>query len=498
MHTILTGLDSRKLLVWALFVGIFAMALRPASDSDMWWHLRSGQHILETGAIPRLDPFSHTRLGQPWVDQSWLAQVALWGTYHLLGFGGLALGVALMVLATFIVVFLDSPGHLYVRVGGVLLAALASAVFWSPRPQMASLLLLAGVAYLLHRHWRGGKGRALWLLPPLFALWANLHAAWMAGLLLVGCGVGGDLLAGLLARSDEEARRLWRRAGALALMLVLSAGAVCLNPQGPAMLRYPFQTVGMKVLQEFIQEWASPDFHRLSFHPFIWLFLATACALALSRKAKDPGDLAAFVLFAALALTSGRNVALFAVVAAPMLTEHATEALAPLLARAAVSDRRPTPIWQGGMNGGIGLLILLAMGVRAWAGPLNPSAVGLEHRQQFPVQAAQFLLQERPAGALFNSYNWGGYLIWSLYPAYQVYVDGRTDLYDDTLLQEYLQVAQLQAGWEEVLERRGVRLVLVESGQPLAAFLAQREGWSVLYQDGLAVVLARQLGGGGP
>jgi len=493
MKDTFTWLHTKRLLVLVLFAGIFAMALRSAGDSDMWWHLRSGQYILETGSIPRTDPFSHTRFGQPWVDQSWLAQIVLHGVHQLSGFGGLALLLALAVTGTFLLVFLYCPGHLYVRVAGVLLAAMASAVFWSVRPQVASLVLMALVGYLLHRYRRGGWGRALWFLPPLFALWANLHAAWLAGLLLIGCVSIGDLLAGVLAPSREEARRLWRRGGVLALALVVSAAAISLNPQGPAMLLYPFQTVGMEMLQEFIQEWASPDFHRLSFHPFIWLLLASTCALALSREEKDLGDLGAFTLFGALALTAGRNVALFAVVAAPILTEHASHLLAPLLAREPAGGRKVRPAsWQAGVNWAIALLLLLAVLVRAWAGPLNRAVVAKEHQRLFPVRAADAILEERPQGELFNSYNWGGYLIWRIYPAYRVYGDGRTDLYDDELLREYLQVIQLRPGWEEVLERRGVRLILVESEQPLAVYLTMHEGWSILYQDSLATVFTRE------
>lgn len=486
-----TWLDQRRLLVWVLFAGIFVMALRPAADWDMWWHLRSGAYILEHRAIPLTDPFSHTRFGEPWVDQSWLAQVGLYGVYRLGGFGGLALGLALVVLATFAVVFWDSPGHLYVRVLAVLLAALASAVFWSVRPQMASLFLAAVVGALVRRYRRRG-GRALWALPPLFAVWANLHAAWMAGLLLIGCGVVGEVAAGLLARPGERTQARFHRAGALVLAGFLSAAAISLNPQGPRMLLYPFQTVGMEVLRQFIQEWASPDFHRLNFHPFLWLWLATAWALALSPQEKDWGDLAAFTVFSALALTAGRNVALFAVVAAPILAAHGTAALEPALHRLSQTSNPSTRLASA--NWVIAALVAAAVAARAWAGPLNPDAVAREHQSRFPVQAAEAILQERPPGPLFNSYNWGGYLLWRLYPAYQVYVDGRTDLYGDEVLGEYLRVVRLEPGWEATLAGRDIRLVVVETGEPLANRLRDDPIWALFYADDLASVFVRRGG----
>ncbi|MGC8838558.1 MAG: hypothetical protein ACP5UM_09090 [Anaerolineae bacterium] len=484
-----------------LFAGIFAMALRPAADWDMWWHLRSGEAIVQARAIPLTDPFSHTRFGHPWVDQSWLAQVGLYGLYRLGGFGALALGLACAVVATFALVFWTSPGHLYVRAVGVLLAALASAVFWSVRPQVASLFLTAAV-WALVRRYRGRGGRALWLLPPLFALWANLHAAWMAGLLLLACGVVGEA-ANALAFSGRSGPIPSRtsplpqgvgevRGGPLALAGLLSAAAVSLNPQGPRMLLYPFQTVGIGALQQFIQEWASPDFHRLDFHPFLWLWLATAWALALSPREKDWGDLLAFALFSALAFTAGRNVALFAVVAAPFLTEHGTAVLEPALQRLAgtsTGGARLAPL-----NWGIAVLVALSVGARAWTGALDPTTVAREQEARFPVQAAEAILRERPPGPLFNSYNWGGYLLWRLYPAYQVYVDGRTDLYGDEVLGEYLRVVLLEPGWEEVLARRGIRLVVVEAGGPLAERLRADPDWEPFYGDDLAAVFVRRGG----
>jgi len=514
-----TWLDAKRLLVWVLFAGIFAMALRPAADWDMWWHLRSGAAIVQARSIPLTDPFSHTRFGHPWVDQSWLAQVGLYGVYRLGGFGGLALGLAFAVVATFALVFWASSGHLYVRVAGVLLAALASAVFWSVRPQMASLFLAAAVGALVRRYRQRG-GRALWLLPPLFALWANLHAAWMAGLLLLACGVVGEV-ANALASSGRSGSLSGRtspfpqppaaatpslsaepgerglgvsevRAGALALAGLLSVAAISLNPQGPRMLLYPFQTVGIGVLQQFIQEWASPDFHRLQFHPFLWLWLATVWALACSPLEKDWGDLLAFALFSAMAFTAGRNVALFAVVATPLLTAHGTAVLEPALRRltgASSGGTRLAPV-----NWGIAVLVALAVAARAWAGPLNPLAVAQEQGARFPVQAAEAILRERPPGPLFNSYNWGGYLLWRLYPAYQVYVDGRTDLYGDEVLREYLQVVRLEPGWEEALARRGIRLVVVEAGEPLANRLRADPDWEPFYADGLAAVFVRRGG----
>jgi hypothetical protein len=108
-----------------------------------------------------------------------------------------------------------------------------------------------------------------------------------------------------------------------------------------------------------------------------------------------------------------------------------------------------------------------------------------------PVKAAEYLKSNPVAGKIFNAYNFGGYLIWALYPDPLVYVDGRTDLYDDDLLNEYLNTTLVGDGWEKTLQDRDVHVVLVEASSPLTRALAVSPDWSVKYQDKLASVIVR-------
>jgi hypothetical protein len=103
----------------------------------------------------------------------------------------------------------------------------------------------------------------------------------------------------------------------------------------------------------------------------------------------------------------------------------------------------------------------------------------------------QFVRHNKPAGPLFNSYNWGGYLIFELWPEYPVYVDGRTDLYDDAFLRRYLNVVVAGEGWERSLDEDGINLVLVEVNSPLALALRRDPNWVEAYRDELAAVFTR-------
>jgi hypothetical protein len=121
---------------------------------------------------------------------------------------------------------------------------------------------------------------------------------------------------------------------------------------------------------------------------------------------------------------------------------------------------------------------------------LDSTAVEAAKRDLFPVAAVEYLNENQPQGRLFNSYNWGGYLMFHA-PQYPVYIDGRTDLYN-TQVFEYASIAFAEDGWRESLDAMGIDLVFVEAVTPLAQQLAQTDGWTTLYSDDLAVIFQRE------
>jgi hypothetical protein len=135
-------------------------------------------------------------------------------------------------------------------------------------------------------------------------------------------------------------------------------------------------------------------------------------------------------------------------------------------------------------------LIILILAVLLKVGLDFPLAANQEaFRQNMPLDAVAFIKQKSPPGRLFNSYNWGGYLLWEL-PEYPVFIDGRTDLYNDEVIGEWLQVVRAEPGWQETLDRWEVRLILLEPGMPVVGHL-EEAGWQELYKDQQAVVFSR-------
>ncbi len=479
----LRRLTTGKTAVAITFIMLIAIAIRPPVDTDVWWHLRGGEYILSHGEVPRADPFSHTRLGQPWIDHSWLSQVLLYLIYSALGDTGLALYTAVLAVAAMFPVYALCRGDRYVRLFTLVLTASAAAIFWSPRPQMLSFLLGAVVLYLLHRYRERGRVN-LFQIPILMALWANLHGGFTIGFILMVGVVAGEVAEHIWGTGVE--RMPGREVARLGLVLLISAMAVMLNPYGPTIYTYPLKVAGMEVLRERIEEWASPDFHRANVLPFAAMLLGQMVVLGLSRRRAAWTDLILTSGTALMALSAARNISLYAIVAAPVLSEHVSGLLDELGWR--LPERLPSRS-QALLNAV--LILAVAMGVAAYSySALRPESVAEMEGDVLPVAATEFLRDYPDDGPMFNLYRWGGYLMFNL-PDRLVYVDGRTVLYGDDFLREYLAVISGAEGWDEVLDERGITLVIVDVERPLVSLLESSPEWEIAYEDDLAVISVR-------
>jgi hypothetical protein len=482
-------LTLHQLLTIVVFLAIFAMAARFPLDSDSWWHLQSGRWIVENSAVPRFDPFSHTRAGAPWIDHGWLPQAVFYLAFRAAGYGGLVVLLAALVTASFYLMWRQCPGgERWLRALVFIVAAVASGIIWAIRPQMVSFLLAAALSYLLYR-FKNGATRALWLVPLVMLLWANTHGGFAIGFLLLAAYLFGEVGNQILRREGADPGVGWPGVGQLFLVTVVCILILPLNPNTFAMWSYPFRTVGIGVLQEYIQEWQAPDFHQFFLHPFIWLLLAALTAFGLAKRRADFTDLTVVALFSYLSLLAVRNIPLFALLTAPIIVRYGTDAMTA---------------WRGGGwlirqrgNAGIPALNLVLLALLLTASLARVALVVVEAGQEasepegLPSGAVAYLQAEAPRGRLFNDYNWGGYIIWKL-PQYPVFVDGRTDLYDDALLRDYLAIYQTAPGWEAMLDAYGVGIALIDRAAPLAAALAADSAWELSYRDDIAAVFVRQ------
>jgi hypothetical protein len=494
--TFLRKLTIQRLMVAILFILLFAMAVRTPTDTDTWWHIRSGEYMVKQHEIPQTDPFSHTRFGKKWIDHSWGSQLIMYGAYELFGDGsrpgdsgniGLSLYMAALATVGMAFVYLMCEGNAYVRAFVVVIGAAAAAVFWSPRPQMFSFMLGALVLYLLHLYKRRQIDR-LWLIPLIMAVWANLHGGFAIGFIFLFGSIAGEVLGNLFDRQDERVVP-WGPLKKMLLVTAVAIPAVALNPYGVQMLAYPFHTVRIGVLQSFIQEWASPNFHERQTWPFALLLLGVLAAAGLSRRRIDWTDLVLVCGTGFMALTAGRNIAVFAIAASPVLSRHLDAWLTDrgwqIRLRRTVSGSMAIINWT--------LLAVILLGALVKiAAAVNETTVRQAQELYFPVEAADYLHSTPLPGKMFNSYNWGGYLMFAA-PDVPVYVDGRTDLYEDAFLRRYLDIVFLHDGWDTALDEQGIGFVAIEANSVLASMLrTMPQRWDEhLFDDGRSAVFVR-------
>lgn len=469
-----------------LFALLFALATRIPVDTDVWWHLRSGQFTLSNGII-HTDPFSFTKAGVPWVNHSWGAQIILYGVWQLAGSFGLAVYTAALATGGMWFVYRMSSGSVYLRAFALVIGAATAAVFWSPRPQMLSFFLSTVILYLLYLHKREKKDH-LWWIPPIMCLWGNLHAGFSIGFIFLFGSIGGEVLGNIFNPKGEHVVG-WAGIRKMFLVTVVSIVALVINPYGLQMLAVPFQTIGIGALQNFIQEWNSPNFHERQTWPFIFLLLGLLGAVGASKKRLDWTDFVLSAGTAFMGLLAGRNIAVFAVVATPVLTHYLNDALSE---RGWVVNpvKRVTPRMARLNAVLVGVIVLVSLAKVLLV--LDTKTVSEAQVEFLPVKVSEYLKQNQPPGPMFNSYNWGGYFIYML-PETPVFVDGRTDLYgDDFLSNDYLKTAVGAPGWQDTLNRYGINMVVMEADSGLARSLRTEPGWKLGYEDKQAVVFTRE------
>jgi hypothetical protein len=484
----------RRLFTTLFALALVAMPMRETLDPDMWWHLRIGEIIWQSG-IPRQDIFSFTVPHHEWVTHEWLSQLFMWLVYLAGGLPGLIVVFALLTAVSFWLVYQCCAGRPYLAAFVVLLAAFASAIVWGVRPQIFNMLLAALFVYVVERvKDEQLNGRWLWALPFVTLVWANLHSGYLLGVVLLATYTVGSGLERYLSLGDERTFSPAR----LRQMVLVTAGSFLLaavNPSGPSLWLYPFETLGSPAMQGYIQEWHSPNFHLYYFWPFAALVGLGGIGWAFSPQRPTWSDLLLFCGTAFAGLVSARHIPLFAVVATPIVCRHLSAVLQTMaggrwsLIKPGVgnSAERPLPSLLVGLNWLLAGLALV--GVLVWTANTilaNETAVS----ERYPVAAVDFLEAEGLAGAPgYNSYNWGGYLIWRGLP---VFVDGRADVYGDDFLFYYLQTFEVRSNWRQPLDEHQVVYVLIEPGSPLTAVLTLDEQWHTVYQDEIAQIFLRQ------
>lgn len=486
-------LQTRRLFVIILALGLFTMAARSVTDPDLWWHLRTGQLIVQNHRVFHSDPYSYTRFGQPWVDHEWLSQVLIFGLYRLAGWGGLIVTFGAVIASAFLVVFLRCPGRPFVAGAITLLGAFASAPSWGVRPQMLTLLLASVLLLILERSYQ--RPNLLWLTPPLMLLWVNLHAGYALGLALMALFLVGDAMDaafGFAIFDSQNAPAAPARFRALGFAILACAAVVPLNPYGAAMYSYPLETLRSRAMQNYIGEWHSPNFHQNQYLPALVMVLATVALPALSPKRLRPREVLLLSVMTYAALRSVRHIPIYTLVAIPILSAMLVAWVQQSgVAKRFQSTRSAMTPAKTLFNAILlaGFLVFMVVRVR-----FVTYRQAETEAKEFPAAAVSFIATQKPPAPILAHYNWGGYFIWRLYPEYRVYIDGRADLYGDAFMDNLAAAYYLKgSAWRTLLETWGIRTVVLPPDAPVVTALRGSRDWQAVYADEHVVVFVKKI-----
>jgi hypothetical protein len=434
----------------------------------------------------------------------WLTQIVLYWLYEAVGRVPIIVGKSLLVAATFGVLLLTAlkrGAHPVIAAAMTALAAVAGEAYWHVRPQIVTYLGLALYLYLLREGWEERPRQLVWL-PLLMVPWANLHAGFVSGLGLLALLFLGATVERLLAPATA-----WRPLGWLGLASAAAGLASLVNPFGIQALLFPVEVVSSREFMTTTIEWFSPNFHDSRHRPFEAMILLLFAGLCLSRRLRVT-DVVLAVAFTHLGLTSIRHIPLFVVAVTPLLASTTTEALARVWAARGVrvdgvlraAAARLPSLWplarSPHTHAALAACLVLALLAGYAFRVVDPRTGALAqdlNEARYPVRSVEFMKREAVPGPLFNLYLWGGYELWRLYPDYQVFFDGRTHVYGEGVVRDYLAVAMAHPEWKAVLDRWRIQSVLTAPSSPLTQALEASAEWRLLFVDQEALIFVRNV-----
>jgi hypothetical protein len=449
-------------------------------DPDTWWHIAVGQRILSTHKFPTSDIYSFTAQGVHWIAYEWLGEIVMAMTAQAGGLVGLAtLQMCMVASLTWLLYY-----YAYMRCGNWkasfvatgLLLPIATAIF-SLRPQLFGYIFLL-LTLICLEHFRQGHSRSLWILPPLFLLWVNVHGTFVFGLAAIGVYFASGLVkfeaAGLIAEPWTGRQRVQ-----LLFTLFLSTAALLVTPYGSELAAYPLQMATMQPLNvASIKEW-----QPLSFSLFLGKYLLTFVLAIFVGHIFYPlkyrlHELAMLLFGVYAACAHLRFVLIFVMLIAPIAATFLAEWMQPYEA-----DKD-----KYGLN--LAIMVLLAI----VAARFMPRRTELETvvAKDYPVAAVEYLRQHPMPTGMFNEYGFGGYLIWQLGPQHKVFIDGRADMYEYSgVFQDYMSIINLDLNALSLLRRYNIQSCLIGRRSALATLLAASPEWKPIYTDDLSEIFVR-------
>lgn len=445
----------------ALLTAITALKMCQDVDHDLFWQLKDGERVVMEHHLPVVEEFSFTSAGKPMVATAWLAETVSFLVFRGAGYGGLVIFNSGLFFGVF--AFMLSLARRR-RLGEVesfslvSLAAFAFLSFYGVRSQNWTFLFTAAFLYWAAL-WEDGRRWVPWAMAAVLLPWANMHGGFM---------VGWAILAIVCSRQAWQTRRLSDLAP-----WVLGTALCCVHPNGTTALVYPLWFMAVPPPgRGLILEWRPLSFGEVSSAPYL-LILSLLLWLGIGGiHSRFPWG--GLTLALAILAFRGRK----------LLPEFTMAAIASLGRKFSVM----------GSKAARQILIpagALALGAVCWLVISWMGDASLDMEKAFPREAVQIIAARYPGARIFNNYDWGGYLLYKLYPRNLVFIDGRLDPYWSLLPGDYETIKEEKPGWEQRLEDYKISVVLIRPTDRLGEGLSRDPAWKLVYGDSRSALFAR-------
>jgi hypothetical protein len=496
------------LLLVALAAG--PLAQKMLGDAGIGWHIRTGQLILRTDAIPRVDPFSATMQGKPWYAWEWMYDVGVGALDAKTGLNGVVFFNALVIALTFAFVFrkmLARGAGLGVALGMLLLAFSSSSIHFLARPHVVSWLFTVIFFDVLEAFEDDGNVRKLLWLPALMLVWVNVHGGFLVGLVLIGIYFVAYWVGSLPWSEPAGSEVARRRAKALALVGLACTAITLANPYGYHLHAHIYRYLSDPFLMNHIDEFLSPNFHGLAQRCFAVILLLTILGAAVSPKRLGARELMLIAFAAYSGLYATRNIPVASILLTLVMGPHFSAALEDWFRRLSPGAgiragwerfrglSTPMLTMESTRRGHLWTTAVVLGGV--WVclhqGRFGSRQIMDAHFSptRFPVATLNWLKANGVRDAVLCPDSWGGYLIYRQDAGIQPLVDDRHDLYGAAYLKNYLKLMHVEPGWEGVLEQSRASWVVLPLDAPLASVLRGAPGWKMVHSDETAIVFVR-------
>ncbi len=526
---------SKFIFISLVFIFIFGMFAGRIWDPDFWWHLKTGEYIYSTGSLPETDPFAYTSLPKdPLNPESkrikfiltsyWLSQIIFFLIYKMAGFQGIIIfrATILTALVFFVYMAIKREGaNFYTSIIMIIPLAIILSNFTGERPQLFSFFFSFLLIYLFEG-FRMSKIKISWssyqeinserrhanllyLLPVPFImlLWANMHGGVFIGVAILSIYVICEIIKFFRYKSASVLSS--KELKILVIIGFISILMTILNPNKWDVFSVLIEFQKSKYMESIVESrspfnFLSSGFYNQELITYIFLIIICIFFMIINFKRLDITDIGIVSFFLYISVTSARTIPFFATISTLFIARYAIKTIRTL------NYIEKLRSFAGKIKlGSLQSVLITSLSIVLFIVLVNTRIMnkGIVW-ERYPKGSAEFLKNNKIYGNMLNPYVWGGYLIWTLYPDYKVFVDGRGLIEEVFFQNSKIFSANLQQfgdipEWQAFMKAYNINFIITYSVNdfsgkliPIIPFIMNDPEWLFVYMDNNSLIFVKE------